>query len=70
MDKQHAVFVQPDLTGVGAKMDLFVKAFAGPVADGPSKAAMFRHLYASQGYVVFLSNPRGDPRSGAILGGG
>jgi len=51
-------------------MDLFVKAFAGPVADDPSKAAMFRHLYASQGYVVLLSNPRGDPRSGAILGGG
>ncbi|MGO9773080.1 MAG: hypothetical protein ACLPSW_26720 [Roseiarcus sp.] len=44
MDKQHAVFVQPDLTGVGAKMDLFVKAIAGPIADGSSKAAMFRHL--------------------------
>jgi hypothetical protein len=49
MDEQHAVFVQPDLTSVRAKMDLFVKVFAGRIADGPSNAASFGHVYSSQG---------------------
>src|ERR1039458_3294204 len=57
MDQQHAVFVQPDLTSVRAKMDLFVKVFAGRIADGPSNAASFGHVYSSQGYLVSLLNP-------------
>src|ERR1019366_57139 len=57
MDEQHAVFVQPDLTSVRAKMDLLVKVFAGRIADGPSNATSFGHVYSSQGDLVFLLNP-------------